>query len=73
MNTNKQIDKDDKNKISSLFVPDEHNILILELIGSEYVTENDIQIINYNDLFKELLRDKSYKDLVQKKIILFQE
>ena len=31
INTNKKIDKDDKTKISSFFVVEEHNILTLEL------------------------------------------
>lgn len=31
INTNKKIDKDDKTKISSFFVAEEHNILTLEL------------------------------------------
>lgn len=65
INTNNKIDKDDKTKISSFFVAEEHNILTLELINRGYITENDIQIFYYDDLFKELLQDNSYKDLVQ--------
>lgn len=65
INTNNKIDKDDKTKISSFFVAEEHNILILELINRGYINENDIQIFYYDDLFKELLQENSYKDLVQ--------
>ena len=41
ININKQIDKDDKTKISAFFVPEEHNILTLELIDRGYINEND--------------------------------
>ena len=65
INTNKQIDKDDKT-ISSFFIPEEHNILTLELINRGYINENDIQIFYYDNLFETLLKDNnSYKDLVQ--------
>ena len=37
----------------------------MELINRGYINENDIQIFYYDDLFKELLKDNSYKDLVQ--------
>ena len=66
INTNKQIDKDDKTKISSFFVPEEHNILTLELIDRGYINENDTQIFYYDKLFEELLEEgNTYKDLVQ--------
>ena len=55
INTKKQIDKDDKTKISSFFVPEEHNRLTIELIDSGYIDENDIQIFYYDDLFNKLL------------------
>ena len=64
-NTNNKIDKDDKTKISSFFVAEEHNILTLELINRGYINEEDIQVFYYDDLFKELLQNNSYKDLVQ--------
>lgn len=65
INTNKQIDKDDKT-ISSFFVPEEHNILTLELIEKKFIKEDDIQIFYYDKLFKELLEDNnSYKDLIK--------
>ena len=65
ININNKIDKDDKTKISSFFVTEEHNILTLELINRGYIDENDIQIFYYDDLFKDLLQDNSYKDLIQ--------
>ncbi len=65
ININNKIDKDDKTEISSFFVAEEHNILTLELINRGYIDENDIQIFYYDDLFKELLLNNSYKDLVQ--------
>lgn len=66
INTNKQIDKDDKTKISSFFIPEEHNILTLELIDRGYITENDTQIFYYDKLFNQLLdENNSYKDLIQ--------
>ena len=65
-NTNKQIDKDDKTKISSFFVSEEHNILTLELIERGYINEDDIQIFYYDKLFNQLLEeDNSYQDLIQ--------
>lgn len=66
INTKKQIDKDDKTKISSFFVPEEHNKLILELIERGYINEDDIQIFYYDKLFNQLLEeDNSYQDLIQ--------
>lgn len=66
INTNKQIDKDDKTKISSFFIPEEHNILTLELIDRGYITENDTQIFYYDKLFNQLLEENnSYKGLIQ--------
>lgn len=66
INTNKQIDKDDKTKISSFFASEEHNILTLELIERGYINEDDIQIFYYDKLFNQLLEeDNSYKDLIQ--------
>lgn len=65
INTKKQIDKDDKT-ISSFFVPEEHNILTLELIDGGYINEEDIQIFYYDKLFENLLYDgNEYKDLIQ--------
>ncbi len=66
INTKNQIDKDDKIKISSFFVPEEHNRLTLELIERGYINEDDIQIFYYDKLFNELLEeDNSYQDLIQ--------
>ena len=65
INTNKLIDKDDKTKISSFFVSEEHNILTLELIERGYIKEEDTQIFYYDKLFNNLLKDgNSYKDLL---------
>lgn len=65
INTNKQIDKDDKT-ISSFFIPEEHNILTLELINRGYINESDTQMFYYDDLFEKLLdEDNEYKDLVK--------
>lgn len=66
ININKEIDKDDKTKISSFFIPEEHNILTLELVNREYISEFDTQIFYYDRLFEQLLEEgNSYKDLVQ--------
>lgn len=66
INTKKQIDKDDKTKISSFFVPEEHNRLTLELIERGYINEDDIQLFYYDKLFNKLLEeDNSYQDLIQ--------
>ena len=64
-NTNNKIDKDDKT-ISSFFIPEEHNILTLELIDRGYINESDTQIFYYDDLFKKLLEENNtYKDLLK--------
>lgn len=66
INTNEQIEKDDKTKVSSFFVAEERNILTLELIDRGYLTENDVQIFYYDNLFEQLLKEEnSYKDLIQ--------
>ncbi|MDY4997081.1 MAG: hypothetical protein SO108_05230, partial [Bacilli bacterium] len=66
INTKKQIDKDDKTKISSFFVAEEHNRLTLVLIERGYMNEDDIQIFYYDKLFNKLLEeDNSYQDLIQ--------
>ncbi len=65
INIKKQIDKDDKT-ISSFFVPEEHNKLILKLIERGYINETDTQIFYYDKLFNQLLEeDNSYQDLIQ--------
>ena len=63
INTNEQIDKDDKT-ISSFFVAEEHNRLTLELIETNYINEEDSQIFYYDGLFEKLLEDNSYRDLM---------
>ena len=62
-NTKKQIDKDDKSKISSFFMPEEDNRLTLELIERGYISEDDTQIFYYDKLFENLLEEgNTYKD-----------
>lgn len=49
-----------------LFIPEEHNILTLELINRGFIKEDDIQIFYYDSLFEQLLQDgNSYKDLIK--------
>lgn len=65
-NIKEQIDKDDKTKISSFFVAEEHNKLTLELIYNGYINEDDSQIFYYDKLFNQLIEESnSYKDLIQ--------
>lgn len=48
------------------FVPEEHNILTLELIDKSFIKKEDIQIFYYDNLFEQLIDDgNSYKDLVK--------
>lgn len=49
----------------SFLVAEEHNILTLELINRGFINETDTQIFYYDNLFEELLKDNSYKDLVK--------
>lgn len=47
-------------------MPEEHNILTLELIDRDFIKEEDIQIFYYDNLFEQLLQDgNSYKDLIK--------
>lgn len=62
-NTKEQIDKYDKT-ISSFFIAEEHNILILELIERGYINENDTQIFYYGVSIDLLNKNNSYKDLL---------
>ena len=64
INTKEKIDKDDKTKLSSFFVAEEHNRLTLELLYENYIDEFDSQIYYYDDLFEKLLEDNSYRDLM---------
>lgn len=64
INTERQIDKDDKTK-TPFFVAEEHNHLTLELIKYNFIDENDTQIFYYDNLFEDLLQnDNSYKELL---------
>lgn len=62
INNNKQNDKDDKTKSS--FFYDNINYLTKELIKGNYITENDSQIIYYDNLFDDLLEENEFKDLL---------
>lgn len=47
-------------------MPEEHNILTLELIDKSFIKKEDIQIFYYDNLFEQLIQDgNSYKDLVK--------
>lgn len=64
-NTKRKKDKNDKT-ISPFFIPEEHNILTIELIDRGYINEEDTQIFYYDKLFENLLKeDNSYQDLIQ--------
>jgi hypothetical protein len=65
-NTKKQIDKDDKTKISSFFVPEEHHKLTLELINENYIDELDNDLCEYDELFKKLSISNSYTSLINR-------
>ena len=64
-NTKKQIDKIDKEEISSFFDAGKHNQLTRELINSKYIDTNDSQITSYDKLFDYLLINNSYQDLIK--------
>lgn len=65
LNTKKQIDKIDKEEISSFFDAGKHNQLTGELINSKYIDTNDSQITSYYKLFDYLLINNSYQDLIK--------
>ena len=63
---NKQIDKDDKTNLPSFFMNEEHNKLTQELIKKKYISINDYQLFNYDELFNQLLNEGySYSYLMQ--------
>lgn len=71
LNTKEQIDKDDKtiaendeNFNSSFFDSKNHNALTNDLIKRKYITNDDLQIIYYDKLFKDLLAKYDFNDLV---------
>ena len=54
------------NLFHSFFIPEEHNVLTLELVNRGYIKKTDTQIFYYDKLFEDLLSEgNSYKDLVQ--------
>ena len=65
-NTKKQNDKEDRKDKpkSSFFDAGKHNRLTLELIDRKYITQDDIQLYFYDNLFDELLIDNSYVELI---------
>src|SRR5574344_2091213 len=64
INTKEQIDKGDKTK-ASFFTSEEHNPLTINLINRGYLSEDDIQIFYYDNMFEKLLdEENSYKDLL---------
>lgn len=65
-NTKKQNDKEDREDKpkSSFFDAGKHNRLTLELIDRKYITQDDIQLYFYDNLFDELLKENSYVDLI---------
>lgn len=66
ININKQNDKEDREDKpkSSFFDAGKHNRLTLELIDRKYITQDDIQLYFYDNLFDELLKTNSYVDLI---------
>lgn len=66
ININKQNDKEDREDKpkSSFFDAGKHNRLTLELIDRKYITQDDIQLYFYDNLFEELLTENSYVDLI---------
>ena len=65
-NAKKQNDKEDREDKpkSSFFDAGKHNRLTLELIDRKYITQDDIQLYFYDNLFDELLKENSYVDLI---------
>ena len=61
-NTKEQIDKEDKGNKSSFFSG--LNSLTKALVKYGYTNEEDIELLNYNNLFNELLEEYNYKDLI---------
>lgn len=70
-NTKEQIDKDDKtilndfnNLNSDFYNPKNHNILTNELVNRKYITQDDLQIVYYDNLFNELMKKYEFNDLI---------
>ncbi len=66
LNTNITKDKDDKENLSSFFnEEEEYNPLTINLIEQGYITENDSNKFNYDDMFNELMNSgEIYRDLL---------
>lgn len=69
--TKEQIDKNDKtilNDFNNLnlefFDSKSHNILTNELISRKYISNDDLQIVYYDNLFNDLIKKYNFSDLV---------
>lgn len=69
--TEEQIDKNDKtilndfnNLNSEFYNPKVHNILTNELISRKYISNDDLQIVYYDNLFNDLIKKYDFNDLV---------
>lgn len=61
LKNNNKIDKLDKTKIQQ----EKHNILTMELINLDYISEDDVSSFYFDDLFQELLNEgNNYKNLL---------
>lgn len=61
LKNNNKIDKLDKMKIQQ----EKHNILTMELINLDYISEDDVSSFYFDDLFQELLNEgNNYKNLL---------
>lgn len=69
--TEEQIDKNDKTTLndfnnlnSEFYNPKVHNILTNELISRKYISNDDLQIVYYDNLFNDLIKKYDFNDLV---------
>ena len=63
-NTKEQNDKDDKEK-SSFFDLNNLNPLTKDLIEKNYVSDMDIDLFQYDEMFNKLLSEYSYQELIK--------
>lgn len=63
-NTKEQNDKDDKEK-SSFFDLNNLNPLTKDLIEKDYVSDMDVDLFQYDELFNKLLSEYSYQELIK--------
>lgn len=62
-NTKEQIDKEDKSKKSSFF--NGLNSLTKVIIKENYISEHDIELFKYNNLFEELIKKYDYEVILK--------